>query len=94
MADQPQAEDRESRPLGRLFAHIRDKDQRESLINAYGSLKKILDESLRREVQRLLQESYDKCDSDKLYESPNMMAVLSDQNGYRRALKRVLTLLP
>jgi hypothetical protein len=93
MADQPQS-DREPRPLSRLFAHIKDKDQRESLIAAYGSLKKILDESLGREIQRLLKESYDKCEKEAVYDSQNLVALLADQAGYRRALKRVLTLLP
>jgi hypothetical protein len=53
-----------------------------------------MDESLRKEIHRLMVESRAKTDSESIYESPNMIAVLADQAGYRRALDKVLSLLP
>jgi cell fate (sporulation/competence/biofilm development) regulator YlbF (YheA/YmcA/DUF963 family) len=85
---------RERKPLSKLFAHIRDPEQRESLINAYEGLQRILDESLRREINKMISESLDKSDKEDIYNSQNMLAYLADQAGYRRALKKVLTLLP
>jgi hypothetical protein len=86
--------ERERHPLGRLFAHIKNPDQRESLIAAYSGLSKLLDESLRKELNRLIAESRTKTEREDIYESPNMIALLADQQGYRRALERVLNLLP
>lgn len=85
---------REHKPLSRLFAHIKDKEQRESLVAAYSGLKKLLDESLRKELNRLINESRIKTDSEEIYQTPNMIALLADQQGYRRALVKVLNILP
>ena len=81
-------------PTQKLFAHVEDKDQRESLIAAYNGLGKLLDQSLRREIQRLVKDSAEKSDKEENYLSPNLVLLLADQAGYRRALKQVLTLLP
>lgn len=90
----PEPSVRERKPLGRLFAHIKDVEQRASLQSAYAGLSRLLDESLRRELNRLIAESRAKTEREDIYESPNMIALLADQQGYRRALEKVLTLLP
>lgn len=86
--------EKEKAPLYSLFAHIKNHEQRDALINAYQGSKALFDETITRLILRKLKESYDQIDSEEVYKLPNHQAFLSDQAGYRRALKEVLKLLP
>jgi len=75
-----------------LTAHLGDKaeDYRAALLGIAAVLDQTLAHAIRNKVRRSLEES----DSKTNYESPNLMPLLADQAGYRRALREVLDLLP
>jgi len=54
----------------------------------------LFDKTLRRVIEQKLKESYDSIDSEAVYELPDRVGYLTDQCGYRRALKELLILLP
>lgn len=87
-------EPKERKPQIRLFAHIKDEDRREQLMAAFIGSKVLFDETLRRVLNKYIEESYANVDSTDTYDKPNMVAYIADQAGYRRALKEVLQLLP
>jgi hypothetical protein len=77
-----------------LFSHIRDPEQREALVRAYDGCQRVLDETLRRIILKKIETSVQKEEQESLYDKPNAMAFVSDQLGYRRALREILALLP
>jgi hypothetical protein len=93
LSNQPQESRRKGLNL-RLFSHIKDEGERKAVMSAWEGSSVLFDKTLRKVLLDKLQESYDAIDSDAVYELPDRVGYLTDQCGYRRALKELIMLLP
>lgn len=84
---------RERVPL-RLFEHIKDNDVRKTLKLQYLATKDILDQTIRRTVQKKIDASIAEEEDPKKYEIAAWRDRDADHIGYRRALREILKLLP
>jgi hypothetical protein len=85
---------KEDRLSVRLIEHIRDPEKRREVMGQYSATKYILDETLRRVVQKKLDASIKASEDPEKYKSANWRDQDADQFGYRRALREILDLLP
>lgn len=92
--DNSKQDSRKRGPNLRLFSHLPDGEERQALMNAWEGSSVLFDKTLRRIIELKLKESYDSIDSEAVYELQDRVGYLTDQCGYRRALKEILILLP
>lgn len=70
-----------------------DKERKETFLNQYNG-NKYLFNVLERVLYDKLEKSIQDCEKISIHEYSNQLAYLADQNGYRRAVREMLELLP
>lgn len=78
----------------RLFDHATTAEDRRVLKGQYQATKEIIDVTLRRVLEKELKASIEASEDPEKYKIANWRDHDADQFGYRRALRKILKLLP
>lgn len=77
----------------KIFRHAKTREEKERLKSLFIQILPTLEMTLVPVLQELIEKSYESIEKEDLYNKPHALHFMSDQNGYRRAIKEVLNLI-